>query len=188
MELLLKRTIQKDNAILGELFVNNFFFCYTLEDVIRDVKIKHETCISSGRYEMILSVSNKFKVLLPLLLNVPEFEGIRIHAGNTNKDTSGCILVGTKIKGDSILNSRIALNKLMSVLTVLPKKEKIYITIENPIIEEPIEEINEVEIIEVSQPPLEIEIPEKVIKQNKFLIFINKLIKWFKMVFSFKKS
>jgi hypothetical protein len=98
MELTIHRhtlNTKTDRNIIGDLFIDGEFFCYTLEDEIRPegVKVYGATCIDAGRYKVILTKSNKFKRIMPLLLNVPNFEGIRIHGGNTSKDTHGCPLV-----------------------------------------------------------------------------------------------
>ena len=77
------------------------WLCWTLEDVVREIpgqpvtawKIKRETAIPRGAYPIRVTYSNRFKTALPLLLDVPGFEGIRIHGGNTKADTEGCILV-----------------------------------------------------------------------------------------------
>ena len=77
------------------------WLCWTLEDVVREIpgqpvtawKIKRETAIPRGTYTIRVTYSNRFGVDLPLLLDVPGFEGIRIHGGNTKADTEGCILV-----------------------------------------------------------------------------------------------
>ena len=110
MELKLKRhTFDKDYTE-GELFINGVKFCDTLEDEYRVLpikcpyptncicreKVKNETAIPLGKYSLIISMSNRFKKELPEILNVPHFLGIRIHSGNTDKDSSGCILVGEK--------------------------------------------------------------------------------------------
>lgn len=95
MELKLIREIFTPTETLGSLFVDGKFFCYTLEDAIRKLKIKHETAIDEGKYRVILSISNRFKRLMPEVLNVENFQGIRIHGGNTHLDSSGCILVGS---------------------------------------------------------------------------------------------
>lgn len=73
------------------------FVCYTLEDVVRPdgVKVYGKTAIQAGTYKIIVNMSNRFKKMLPLLLDVPMFSGIRIHGGNTADDSLGCILVGT---------------------------------------------------------------------------------------------
>lgn len=83
---------------------------------IKEHKILGKTAIPVGKYEIKLTYSERFKRKLPILLNVTGFEGIRIHAGNTQKDTSGCILVGqNKIKG-GLINSEKCLLKILSVL------------------------------------------------------------------------
>jgi hypothetical protein len=83
-----------------------------LEDAERKVKIKAETAIPKGSYKVIINESNRFKRLLPLLLNVPDFEGVRIHSGNSNHDTEGCILVGQTRNKNYIGQSRKAFDKL----------------------------------------------------------------------------
>lgn len=133
MKLLLQRKTEINNAVLGELFINGKFFCYTLEDKIRDVKIKHQTCISPGEYKIALTMSQRFKTILPLLLDVPNFTGIRIHAGNTIEDTSGCLLVGTAIKENTLLHSKVALQELINKFKMaIKKKEPLTIKVVNP--------------------------------------------------------
>jgi hypothetical protein len=112
MKLQLRRITKTDKSTIGELYINGKFECYTLEDKERDVKIKNETAIPKGTYKVIINRSNRFKIDLPLLLNVPNFEGIRIHTGNSNHDTEGCILVGTSRTTDFIGNSRKAFKSL----------------------------------------------------------------------------
>lgn len=79
------------------MFVNGKFFGYTMEDVVRDLskeqKVMHKTAIPAGQYSVVVNMSNHFKREMCQILNVPQFEGIRIHGGNTAEDTSGCILV-----------------------------------------------------------------------------------------------
>lgn len=82
MNLILQRTHEVGNTTFGKLFHNNKFLNYTLEDKVRDIKIKHETAIPAGTYQVIINKSERFKQLMPLLLNVPNFEGVRIHKGN----------------------------------------------------------------------------------------------------------
>jgi hypothetical protein len=116
MKLLLKRIHKTDISTIGELYVDGIFECYTLEDIERDVKIKSETAISKGKYNVMITMSNRFKRYMPLLLNVPNFQGVRIHAGNTNHDTEGCILVGQTRSKDFIGQSRKAYEKLFKKL------------------------------------------------------------------------
>lgn len=112
MKLKLKRITKTNNSTIGELYIDGVFQCYTLEDKERDVKIKNETAIPKGTYKVIINRSNRFKIDLPLLLNVPNFEGVRIHSGNSNHDTEGCILVGQTRATDFIGNSRKAFKNL----------------------------------------------------------------------------
>ena len=87
-----------DRNIIGDLFIDGVFFCHTLEDEKRadGLKVYGETAIPKGDYKVVLSLSNRFKRKMPLLLNVPMFKGIRMHGGNTSKDTLGCVLVAFK--------------------------------------------------------------------------------------------
>ena len=112
MVIQIKRLYKTNNSTIGELYIDGVFECYTLEDKEREIKIKSETAIPKGKYKVIINKSNRFKQLLPLLLNLPNFEGVRIHPGNTNHDTEGCILTGTTKGKDFIGNSRIAFNRL----------------------------------------------------------------------------
>lgn len=116
---------------IGKLYNDSQYISDTLEDTVRnDIKIKDKTAIPAGKYEIILSMSIRFKKVLPLLLNVPNFEGIRIHSGNTSKDTSGCILLGKNTQIGKVLFSRIACLVLNSTINKsLKKGEKVFITI-----------------------------------------------------------
>src|SRR5258706_2283885 len=129
MKLELRRYVVGKSHTIGKLSLNDKFICYTLEDKIMPPgeKIPGETAIPFGIYDVILSYSLRFKQELPLLKNVPNFEGVRIHAGNTIKDTEGCILVGTDYAGDALLESRKALRKLLIALKESP--DEITITI-----------------------------------------------------------
>lgn len=112
MKLELKRIHKTENSTIGELYVNGVFECYTLEDKEREVKVQNETAIPKGTYKVIINRSNRFKIDLPLLLKVPNFEGVRIHSGNSNHDTEGCILVGKNRSTDFIGSSRVAFKNL----------------------------------------------------------------------------
>ena len=112
MEIRIKRLHRTERSTISELSINGKFQCYTLEDVERENKIKSETAIPKGTYKVIINYSNRFKQNLPLILNVPNFEGVRIHTGNTNHDTEGCILVG-KVRGiDYVGKSSVAFTAL----------------------------------------------------------------------------
>ena len=109
MKLFLQRIAQTPEYTIGRLYIDDKVFCNTLEDPVRDLpkeqKIMHKTAIPEGTYKVIVNRSPRFKRDLPLLLDVPYFEGIRIHRGNTAKDTSGCILVGINSKKGMVLES-----------------------------------------------------------------------------------
>jgi hypothetical protein len=119
MVITIKRLYKTDTSIIGELLVNGIFECFTLEDIERPVKIKGETAIPKGTYRVIINESNRFKRQLPLLLNVPGFEGVRIHSGNSNHDTEGCILVGQTRNKNYIGQSRKAFDKLFKKMQVV---------------------------------------------------------------------
>jgi hypothetical protein len=129
IKLLVKREFFAETYTIGKLYVDGVYFCDTLENPVRPdgVKIPNETAIPYGTYEVIVNFSPKFKRILPRLLNVPMFDGILIHRGNSVKDTSGCILVGeNKVKG-MVLNSTPYEEKLVELLK---DKKDIEITIE----------------------------------------------------------
>lgn len=129
MEIHLKRIEFTEESTIGELSVNGVLECYTLEDRVRPVKVKGMTAIPAGSHEVVITYSERFKRPLPLLLNVPNFDGIRIHCGNTAKDTEGCILVGKSKKTDFIGSSKIAFDPLFEKLKIAAVKEKIFIHI-----------------------------------------------------------
>lgn len=118
MVITIKRLYKTDTSTIGELLINGIFECFTLEDTERKVKIKGETAIPKGTYKVIINESNRFKRLLPLLIDVPDFEGVRIHSGNSNHDTEGCILVGKTRNKNYIGQSRKAFDKLFKKMQV----------------------------------------------------------------------
>ena len=154
MELKLKRIAKKNGYTIGRLSIDGKYFSDTLEDVDRGLdssmsldvlkrkKLAHITAIPTGRYQVIMNVvsprlskSNFYKQYgggrVPRLLNVPAFEGILIHCGNTAKDTDGCILVGKNSKVGMVLDSKITYSKLYPLLEAAYKrKERIFITVE----------------------------------------------------------
>lgn len=136
MELKLNRIFLGSSATIGELWVNDTHLCDTLEDRVRPEgeKIYGKTAIPEGTYEMVLSYSPRFKKILPEILNVPNFSGIRIHSLNKAEESEGCIGVGEWNGKDTnwISNSRKAFNKLFAILQEASDRgEKITITINN---------------------------------------------------------
>lgn len=129
MKINVKRCIIEPDTTIGVLKLNNKFHCFTLEDGIREEKIMGKTAIPKGTYKISLTFSNRFRKVLPLLENVPNFIGVRIHSGNTNADTEGCLLVGeTIINNNTIGDSKKAMDKLMLILKSL--QEEIVLEIE----------------------------------------------------------
>lgn len=128
MRLTLKRIANKKDYCIGNLYINGVWFCNTLEDVdrglnsamteeeLKDLKIKGETAIPVGIYKVIMNYSPKYQKVMPLLTNVPGYTGIRIHSGNTAKDTEGCILVGLNTIKGKLTNSRNTYNALFKRL------------------------------------------------------------------------
>lgn len=118
MKLKLIRKWFTEDSTLGELYINDKFFCYTLEDVVRENgdKVKGKTAIWYGTYNITIDYSNRFKKDMIHILDVPMFEGIRIHAGNTDEDTEGCILVGYTKQDNSIGKSKLASDALREIV------------------------------------------------------------------------
>lgn len=136
MNLLLKRKKSSKGATIGELFLNGIHECYIVEDVVRkdgEKKIHGETAIPAGKYQVVNTYSPRFEKYLPLLLNVPNYAGIRIHTGNKSADTEGCLLPGRTLGKDGVTveGSRIAFDALFRKLKAVEKKEQIVITIAN---------------------------------------------------------
>jgi hypothetical protein len=113
-----KRFEFKDTYTVGKMYVDGLYECYTLEDVVRNgTKVIGKTAIPTGEYKVIIDASTRFKQDMPHILDVPDFTGVRIHAGNTSADTEGCILLGTTwTGGDFIGNSKLAYNKFFKKL------------------------------------------------------------------------
>ncbi|MCW3102337.1 MAG: hypothetical protein JWO09_777 [Bacteroidetes bacterium] len=129
MNLKLIRKYPAADCVIGELYVDNIFECYTCEDIERPEKIHGVTAIPRGIYEVVVTFSDRFKRQLPLLLNVPGYEGIRIHPGNTAADTEGCILPGKGKTESSVTQSVVAFNALFSKIESAAKMGKIFIEV-----------------------------------------------------------
>lgn len=124
---------------LGNLYIDGKFECYTLEDAMREVagqpvtswKIPRETAIPRGEYPVEITWSNRFEKMLPILWGVPGFDGVRLHAGNTEADTEGCILLGDIRFATYIGASRIAVARVQAKIhAALDRKERVNIVIE----------------------------------------------------------
>ena len=138
MEILIKRTAKLNDYTIGNLYIDDQYLCNTLEDTDRGLKdsqpllyikakkIFSKTAIPTGTYKVELTYSPRFKRVLPLIVGVKGFDGIRIHQGNFHKDTEGCILVGKNTFKGGISESKETLDKL---LKKLEGQKDIYITI-----------------------------------------------------------
>ena len=128
MDLKLIRKYKKQNYTIGKLYINGTYFCDTLEDTdrglssdmpleeIKKKKVYGSTAIPSGVYKVLYTYSPKFKRMLPLINNVKGFDGIRVHSGNTEKDSLGCILLGKNTKVGMVTDSRNTCNKFYKLI------------------------------------------------------------------------
>lgn len=134
MKLVLIRHARRADYTIGRLEdENGKKISDTLEPMWRDyrggeLKIPKKSAIPEGSYRVVVTKSQRFGRYLPLLVGVPGFEGVRIHAGNTSRDTEGCILVGQNLQVGKVLWSRITLEKLMKLIE---NEKEIYIIIKN---------------------------------------------------------
>lgn len=142
MEITLERRYKKAAYTIGKLSINGTPTCDTIEDTDRGLrqdmtlteimkrKVKGETAIPTGRYRVNITYSPRFRRDLPILIDVKGFDGIRIHSGNTARDTEGCILPGVNKKVGMVLDSRhwfeIIYDKIRKALN---RKENVWITI-----------------------------------------------------------
>mgnify|MGYP001593624357 CR=1 FL=1 len=132
MELLLRRVQITPDVTIGELLVNGEHECWVCEDPVRDHKIAGVTAIPEGTYNVVITFSNRFQRDMPLLEDVPEFSGIRIHTGNTPENTEGGLLVGQDRREASVGHSVAAYNQLYPKLVeARAQGEAITITITN---------------------------------------------------------
>lgn len=138
MELAVTRGPNHDDSCIGDFFIDDAWWCYSLEDLVREVdgqpvvswKVQDQTAIPRGRYQVIIDYSAHFAKNMLHILNVPGFEGVRIHGGNDAADTDGCILVGTRRSDDDISNCAPALAKIYGeVQDALATGDTVWITI-----------------------------------------------------------
>lgn len=134
MKLILTRHTRRADYTIGRLEdENGMKICDSLEPTWRDYKagekkVPGKSAIPEGTYRVVTTYSLRFRKFLPLLVGAPGFEGVRIHSGNTSRDTEGCILVGQNIQVGKVLWSRITLEKLMKLIE---NEKEIYLTIKN---------------------------------------------------------
>lgn len=140
MKLTLKRIALRPTYTIGKLYIDDIYFCDTIEDTVRDLnkngkfdngekKIHSKTAIPYGIYEIKWTYSPRFKKYTPQLMNVPSFEGIRIHAGNTSADTEGCLILGENKQVGKVLNSRATINKFYPIIKEACSNENVTIEI-----------------------------------------------------------
>lgn len=140
MKLTLKRIALRPTYTIGKLYIDDAYFCDTLEDTVRDTnksgkfdngeqKIKGKTAIPYGTYEIKWTYSPRFKKYTPQLMNIPSFEGIRVHAGNTSADTEGCLILGENKQVGKVLNSRATINKFYPIIKEACSNGKVTIEI-----------------------------------------------------------
>lgn len=139
MRLELKRIAKKPTYTIGRLYINEEYFCDTIEDTDRGLnsymtleevkakKVKGKTAIPTDTYRVKITYSPRFKKDMPLIENAVGFDGIRIHSGNTAEDTEGCIIVGENKVVGKVINSKETYNKLFSIL--LQDKNNLRITV-----------------------------------------------------------
>ena len=140
MKLTIKRIALRSTYTIGKLYIDGNYFCDVLEDTVRDLnkngkfdngekKVHAKTAIPYGTYEIKWTYSPRFKKYTPQLMNVPSFEGIRIHAGNTSADTEGCLLLGENKQVGKVLNSRATINKFYPLIKKACSNGKVTIEI-----------------------------------------------------------
>ena len=140
MKLTLKRIALRPTYTIGKLYIDDVYFCDTIEDTVRDLnkngkfdnfekKIHSKTAIPYGTYEIKWTYSPRFKKYTPQLMNVPSFDGIRIHAGNTSADTEGCLILGENKQVGKVLNSRATINKFYPIIKEACSNGKVTIEI-----------------------------------------------------------
>ena len=139
MRLTLIRIANRPSYCIGKLYIDGVYFSDVIEDTDRGLddsmyendilklKVKGETAIPTGIYTITITYSPKYKKMMPLINNVKGYNGIRIHSGNTSKDTEGCLIVGKNKEVGKVLDSRVTYNALFKRLQ--QAKDKIIIDI-----------------------------------------------------------
>jgi hypothetical protein len=145
MILTLERKYKRINCTEGNLYINGKWFCHTIEDRVRalpgewkkELKVYGKTAIPYGEYQVRVTFSNRFQRPLPLVINVPDFEGIRIHNGSSELSSAGCIIVSYQdAPNHRLVNDKGAMNDLCDKIFKAQAKEKVMLQIvdkiENP--------------------------------------------------------
>jgi hypothetical protein len=133
LELFRKKAWSSERSTIGEIYVNGVYECVTLELpnlFNKKENVPQKCCIPMGAYQVVVTMSNRFKREFPEILGVPERLGIRIHAGNEPSETSGCVLVGQERGRDRIIKSIAAFNPLFEkIKDAIARGEKVEIKI-----------------------------------------------------------
>lgn len=128
MQVTIERKYKKETYTIGIVYIDGVRFCESMEDKdrglqqwmnvseIQRLKVYGETAIPAGKYKVTMTYSSKYKRVMPQIMNVKGFTGIRIHSGNTAKDSLGCILLGKNDKVGWISNSRATCAKFEELL------------------------------------------------------------------------
>ena len=142
MELFIDRKWKKDAYTIGDFYVDGVWFCNSLEDRDRGIcqgdtlsrikymKVFGETAIPTGRYRVVMTKSPKFGRVLPEVLDVPGFTGIRIHNGSYPKDTEGCPLVGRNTAKGMLTDSRVTTERLCNLINqAIGSGQEVWLTV-----------------------------------------------------------
>lgn len=144
-QLLVKAITKTETSTISRLYINGHFECYVLEDKdrgmiqqmplsdLRKLKVDGKTAIPSGTYKVNISFSNRFQKLMPILLEVPAFDGVRIHSGNWATNTEGCLLLGNGIAKDMVTDSRTAFEAFFIKLKNMLKQGEVILTIDRTV-------------------------------------------------------
>jgi hypothetical protein len=136
VNLTLKRENFTEKTTTGGIYLDTFKLCDTLEDKDRKLetagaaaKVQKRTAIPRGRYELQITWSNRFKKYMIQVMEVPYFEGVRLHAGNTHEDTEGCPLLGDLVDDYTLVNSRMRTNEVFDMVEKALKTEKVWLEV-----------------------------------------------------------
>lgn len=136
MKLTIKRKVFTETTTTGTLYRDKIRLCDTLEDKDRyleihgeNAKISSKTAIPRGTYELTINWSNRFKKYMIAVLDVPYFQGVRLHAGNTHENTDGCPLLGDAIDEWTVVNSKVRTQEVFDLVEEALKTKKVYLEV-----------------------------------------------------------